>query len=81
MPYPPVPPDVACLPETLAKFREHAQQGNYALAQRYHEQVKGLNILLLTAGRAINNTELCSMANMSYPTYHTKKTRRSVNEQ
>eukprot|EP00903_Cladosiphon_okamuranus_P008513 g8177.t1 len=33
-----LPPDVVSLPETLTKFREHAQKGNYALAQRYHEQ-------------------------------------------
>eukprot|EP00752_Nemacystus_decipiens_P008068 g7212.t1 len=38
MPHSPLPADVVSLPETLAKFREHAQKGNYALAQRYHEQ-------------------------------------------
>lgn len=44
MPHPPLPADVACLAETLTKFREHAQKGNYALAQRYHEQVKNMVI-------------------------------------
>lgn len=34
----PLPADVACLPETMKKFREHAQVGNYALALRYHKQ-------------------------------------------
>ncbi|CAM9508931.1 unnamed protein product, partial [Scytosiphon promiscuus] len=38
MPNSPLPADVIGLPETLQKFREHAQKGNYALAQRYHEQ-------------------------------------------
>lgn len=40
MPQSPLPADVISLPETLTKFREHAQKGNYALAQRYHEQVR-----------------------------------------
>lgn len=40
MPNSPLPTDVISLPETLTKFREHAQKGNYALAQRYHEQVR-----------------------------------------
>lgn len=39
MPNPSLPADVINLPDTLLKFREHAQKGNYALAQRYHEQV------------------------------------------
>lgn len=34
----PLPAEVAALPETMKKFREHAQLGNYALALRYHEQ-------------------------------------------
>ncbi|CAM9938849.1 unnamed protein product [Pylaiella littoralis] len=34
----PLPAGVISLPETITKFREHAQKGNYALAQRYHEQ-------------------------------------------
>lgn len=40
MTHPPLPADVVSLPETITKFREHAQKGNYALAQRYHEQVR-----------------------------------------
>lgn len=45
MPHSSLPPDVISLPETLTKFREHAQKGNYALAQRYHEQVGGCRFL------------------------------------
>lgn len=40
MTHPPLPADVISLPDTIIKFREHAQKGNYALAQRYHEQVR-----------------------------------------
>lgn len=46
MQHPPLPPDVVNIPETIGKFREHAWQGNYALAQRYHEQVRGKLIRL-----------------------------------
>lgn len=42
MPQSPLPAEVISLPETLTKFREHAQKGNYALAQRYHEQVRAV---------------------------------------
>lgn len=34
----PLPAEIAALPETMKKFREHAELGHYALALRYHEQ-------------------------------------------
>lgn len=34
----PLPTEISALPETMKKFREHAELGHYALALRYHEQ-------------------------------------------
>ncbi|CAM9566197.1 unnamed protein product, partial [Ectocarpus sp. 13 AM-2016] len=50
MQQPTLPADVVALPETLTKFREHALKGNYALAQRYHEQQGTAAIESLVAG-------------------------------